>query len=62
MALDENEKEEYVRTGDSSFFSGLYVDVENNLQLTNPKLIAKDMIPFCSCCTHTLNGKVFGTE
>ncbi|WOI23844.1 hypothetical protein [Nonlabens ulvanivorans] len=62
VALDENEKEEYVRTGESSFFSGLYVDVENNLQLTNPNLIAKDMIPYCNCCTHTLNGKVFGTE
>jgi len=62
VALDENQREEYVRVGESSYFSGMYVDDESTLQLTNPELKAKDMIPFCDCCTHTLNGKAFGAE
>jgi len=39
-----------------------YVDHNNVLQLSNPNLKAKDMKPFCSCCTHTFNGKLFGSE
>lgn len=62
VALHENEREDYVRVGESSYFSGMYVDHEKKLQLTNPELKAKDLTPFCDCCTHTLNGKVFGTE
>ncbi len=62
VALRPDEKEEYVRVGESNYFSGMYVDEEGKLQLTNPNLSAKDMTPFCSCCTHTLNGKVFGTQ
>jgi len=62
VALNENEREDYVRVGDSSYFSGMYIDEDRKLQLTNPELKAKDMTPFCDCCTHTLNGKVFGTE
>lgn len=62
VALNEDDKEDYVRTGESTYFSGMYVDDMGKLQLTRPDLIAKDLIPFCDCCTHTLNGKVFGTE
>ncbi len=62
VALTEDDKEDYVRTGESSYFSGLFVDNTGKLQLTNPDLTAKDLSPFCDCCTHTLNGKVFGTE
>lgn len=62
VALNENERKEYVCIGESSYFSGMYVDSENKLQVTNPELKAKDLTPFCDCCTHTLNGKVFGTE
>lgn len=62
VALNESDKEEYVRVGESSYFSGMYVDEGGKLQLTNPNLKPKDLIPFCNCCTHTLNGKVFGTE
>lgn len=62
VALKENERKEYVRVGISSYFSGMYVDSENKLQLTNTELKAKDLTPFCDCCTHTLNGKVFGTD
>lgn len=59
VALNENNKEDYVRTGESTYFSGLYVDREGFLQITNPNLEAAHMKPFCSCCTHTFNGKLF---
>jgi hypothetical protein len=62
VALDQNKKEEYVRTGESSYFSGMYVDDVGKLQLTNADLTAKEMTPLYNCCTHTLNGKIFGTE
>lgn len=62
VALRENEKEDFIRTGESSYFSGLYVDNSGVLQISNPNLKAKDMKPFCNCCTHTFNGKLFGTE
>lgn len=61
VAVDENNKKDYFRSGQASYFSGLYVDDDGILQLTNPGLKAKDMKPFCSCCTHTFNGKLFGS-
>ena len=60
VALKEEDQEEYVRIGENTYYSGMYVDEQNNLQLVNPNLQAQDMVPFCNCCTHTLNGKVFG--
>lgn len=62
VALREDEKKDFIRTGESSYFSGLYVDESGILQISNPNLKAKDMKPFCNCCTHTFNGKLFGTE
>lgn len=62
VALDKEEKRDIVRTGESSYFSGLYVDDDGIIQLSNPDLKAADMQPDCTCCTHTLNGKPFGTE
>src|SRR5574337_3049 len=62
VALHENEKKDYVRIGESTYFSGLFVDDNGILQLVNPNLKAVDMIPFCDCCTHTFNGKLFGTQ
>ena len=62
VALNKDEKKDYIRIGESSYFSGLYVDDSGILQITNPTLKASDMKPFCSCCTHTFNGKIFGTE
>jgi hypothetical protein len=61
VALTQDEKKDYVRVGESSYFSGLYVDDNSILQIVNPDLKARDMKPFCSCCTHTYNGKLFGT-
>ena len=62
VALLEDEKKEFVRIGESSFYSGLFVDNYGILQHVNPNLKAVDMKPFCNCCTHTFNGKLFGTE
>ncbi|SFU20913.1 hypothetical protein SAMN04489724_0386 [Algoriphagus locisalis] len=62
VAINEEDKQDYVRVGESSYFSGMFVDENGILQLTDPALTAKDLTPFCTCCTHTLNGKVFGSE
>lgn len=60
VAIDEEDRQEIVRLGESSYFSGLYVDEQNRLQMVNPNLKAQDMTPRCECCTHTFNGVVFG--
>jgi hypothetical protein len=62
VALNEDEKKDYLRVGESTYFSGLFVDNNGILQLVNPNLKAVDMKPFCDCCTHTFNGEVFGSE
>lgn len=62
VALNEDERKDFVRVGESTYFSGMYIDNDGKLQLTNSELNAKDLAPSCDCCTHTLNGKVFGTK
>lgn len=59
VAKDESHKKDYVRCGESSFYSGLYIDEENKLQKVNPDLKNEDLYPSCWCCTHTLNGTKF---
>ncbi|PPT76175.1 hypothetical protein XaplCFBP3122_10565 [Xanthomonas arboricola pv. populi] len=61
VARYEEQREEFVRVGESSYFSGLYIDEDGVLQLVNSNLRSKDMTPFCVCCTHTLNGLRFDT-
>ena len=46
-------------SGETSWFSGLFVGPDNRLALVDPALTVDDMEPDCSCCTHTLNGKPF---
>ena len=62
VALNEHERKDYVRVGDNTYVSGMYVDENGLLQLCNPTLSAADMTPFCNCCTHTFNGVVFGSK
>jgi hypothetical protein len=62
VALTQDKKKDYIRVGESTYFSGLYIDDNAILQITNPDLKAIDMKPICNCCTHTFNGKLFGTE
>ncbi|WP_332693165.1 hypothetical protein [Devosia sp.] len=50
---------ETVRVGESSYYSGMYVDVEGLLQMVNPSIGPSSLIPQCKCCTHTFNGIPF---
>ncbi len=59
VAIHENDKQEYIRVWESSYYSGMYVDEEGILKLTNPNLESSDIGKLCNCCTHTLNGEVF---
>jgi hypothetical protein len=47
----------YICSGESTFYSALYVDDNNVLQLVDPNLKNEDFAPGCTCCTHTFNGK-----
>lgn len=60
VALRESERQDYVRIGESSYFSGLCVDEAGLLQKVDPALDPASMEPSCACCTHTLNGVPFG--
>ena len=60
VALHESERKEQVCLGESSYFSGLYVDDQGCLRIVNPELTAERMTPYCQCCTHTFNGIPFG--
>ena len=59
VARSAEEERAFVRVGESSFFSGLKVDEAGLLAKVDPALSLDDMVPSCTCCTHTLNGKRF---
>jgi hypothetical protein len=59
VAEDDSKKRDYVCCGESSYYSGLFVDSNNILQLVNPEFKNEDLHPNCKCCTHTFNGKPF---
>jgi len=59
VALQAHEEQDYVRTGESSYFSGLRVDDQGRLQLVDPSLGPSSLAPQCPCCTHTFNGVPF---
>ena len=59
VATDEASRKAYVRVGESSYFSGLFVDDDGKLALVAPELDESTLRPSCPCCTHTLNGKRF---
>ena len=48
-----------VRTGESSYFSGLYIDDNGLLKIVDPETSKKSLEPLCACCTHTFNGILF---
>jgi hypothetical protein len=56
VARQPHERTDYVRVGDSTYYSGLYVDAGNRLQAVNPTLGPDTIEPSCACCTHTFNG------
>ena len=59
VAAPGQENQEYVRVGESSYFSGLYVDQAGLLQVVNPSIGPSSLAPLCGCCTHTFNGVRF---
>ena len=59
VARSELERKDYVRVGESTYFSGLYVDESGRLQRVNPDFSVDDLRPSCRCCTHTFNGVPF---
>ncbi|WP_371319359.1 hypothetical protein [Pseudomonas sp. B6002] len=59
VALHESDKQEYVRTDENSYFSGLWVDEAGLLQKVNPHLTPEQMKPFYDGYTHTFNGVIF---
>lgn len=59
VALNEADRCAVVRLGESSYYSGLYVDEGGILQRVDPGLKPEDLTPTCTCCTHTFNGVRF---
>lgn len=59
VALLESEHQDYVRIGESSYYSGLYVDKENRLAIVAPQIGQDSLEPRCGCCTHSYNGVPF---
>lgn len=59
VALRECEYQDYVRIGESSYYSGLFIDERGLLQMTNPSVTPSSLVPLCKCCTHTFNGVRF---
>lgn len=59
VARSAAEKRAFVRIGESTYYSGLYVDAEGRLARVDPALGVETMEPSCACCTHTFNGVPF---
>ena len=59
VALRDDDKNEYVRTDHSTYYSGLWVDEAGLLQKVSPHLTLGQMKPFCDCCTYSFNSVVF---
>ena len=59
VAMSREQADDYIAVGESSLFSGLYVDEQNRLQITAPEIDEHTLEPTCACCTHTFNGVPF---
>jgi len=62
VARSSNVARDFVLVGESSYFSGMFINPEGILQLARPELTAEDMVATCTCCTHTFNGVRFGNK
>lgn len=49
----------YIRVGESTYYSSLYVDEKGLLQYVDKTIDHTTLEPSCNCCTHTFNGKRF---
>ncbi|BFM51321.1 hypothetical protein [Marinomonas sp. THO17] len=59
VSENKDSAEEYIRAGENSYYSGLYVDAGGILRVTEPEIGPETLDPCCKCCTHTFNGVVF---
>lgn len=59
VALHEHEKKSCVLLGESSYYSGLFIDEQGCLQIVDPEIGPSSFSPSCRCCTHTFNGLPF---
>jgi hypothetical protein len=59
VALRKEDGNDVVCVGESTYFSGLYVDEDNRLRVVAPEIRPESLDPYCPCCTHTLNGVPF---
>lgn len=62
VAQQEHEQQDYIRVGESSYYSGLYVDQENRLKVVAPEIGPETLQPRCVCCTHTFNGVTYSKK
>lgn len=62
VARNDSEKRDIITCGESSRYSGLYVDENNKLQLVNSDITNEKIYPRCHCCTYTFNGKVLSNS
>lgn len=49
----------YIRVGESTYYSSLYVDNKGLLQYVDKTIDHTTLKPTCKCCTYTFNGKRF---
>ena len=57
VALKPADRRPVMRSGESSYYSGLYVDDTGRLAVVDPGIDHTTFEPSCGCCTHTFNGK-----
>lgn len=62
VARREEDKQARVRVGESTYFSGLFVDADGLLQRVDEALSVSSLSPSCACCTHTFNGIPFARK
>lgn len=62
VALHREDALPYVRLGECSYYSGLYVDEAGNLCILDARVGPSSLAPSCACCTHTFNGVPFSRK
>jgi len=62
IVQDDNKGPGYVRIGESSRYSTMYVDENNILRFVKTEMKNEDFTPDCTCCTHTFNGKILNNK
>ncbi|MFT5680122.1 MAG: hypothetical protein ACI8RZ_001027 [Myxococcota bacterium] len=56
VARQPHEQRATVRVGESTYYSGLYINDDRQLAVVDPTVTPETLEPSCACCTHTLNG------